>query len=297
MPEILLPHIWWIAAILVSFVKVGFMLTSQYMKIDGTLTIFWRGLIPFLALSPFLLYIELPSSWIFYGATLTTALIVSYTDIKAMNGAIKYGAGVVLRLLPFSLWGLFLSWVILSPDYREHFFGNPMMAMGITIAISCAAIGSSFMRKCEVSKDAFMYFLPVLFCSVAVDIFNKTAMDSSPVLGGIIVYAWLQGGVITVSCMLRQRFLHKEPLSKFFQNKVLIAGGIIGIGFVFANILKNTAMTFTINPAYVTAIILISPIWTSIFYRLKGEKEQANELAGLLVVASSIMLVLFASNM
>jgi len=199
--------------------------------------------------------------------------------------------------MPYSLWGVFFVWMALSASYRESFFADPVMAAGIVIALLLAAVGSSFIRKCTLSKDAFIFFFPVLLCSIAVDILNKTAMDSSSVLGGIIMYAWLQGVIISVVCLLKQCAVHKKPISSLFEKRVLYAGGLIGLGFILANIFKNTAMTFTVNPAYVTAIVLISPIWTSLFYRLKGAKEQANEWAGLLVVASSIMLVIFASNM
>lgn len=295
--ELLSSHLWWIAAVIVSLVKAGFMLASQYMKVDGTLTVFWRGLIPFLVLTPCLFFIEIPTSLVFYSATCATALIASYTDIKAMNGAIKFGAGVSLRLMPYSLWGVFFVWVVVSPIYRESFLAQPMLALGVMGALMCAAIGSTFLRKCTLSKEAFIFFAPVLVCSIMVDVLNKTAMDSSSVLGGIIMYGWLQGVIVSFVCLVKQVLVQKRSISTLFEKRVMYAGLLIGGGFLFANIFKNTAMTFTINPAYVSAIILLSPIWTSLFYRLKGEKEQANEWAGLLVVASSIMLVILASNM
>ena len=282
---------------MMSIVKAGFMLMSQYARIDGVLTVFWRGFTPFLLLLPALFYVDMPTSYIFYGATFLTALIASYTDVKHLNGAIKFGAGTSLRVAPFGLWFVFIIWMLISPDYRAYFFTHPLAAAGICFSLLCAVVGASFMRKCEISMSAIIYFLPVIFMGAFIDIFNKLAMDNSSYLGGIVTYIWMQGGIISIVCALKSCVFGGYQPRTFFSRHIFIVGGLISMGFLLGNFFKNTAMAYTVNPAYVSAIILLSPLWASLFYRLKGKKDGANEIAGLLVVASSIMLVLFASNM
>ena len=295
-PDFIIPHIWWIAALGCSVVTASAYLAGQYSKMDGNLTVFWRGVIPFFVTSPLLLLIEIPTSPYFYLATFTTALIASYTDTKNMNGAIQYGAGVSLRIRPYALWLVFLGWLIFSTSFREDFFADSERAIGIGVALLVVVISTSYMTKCPVSRASLMFFLPVILGGACIDILNKTAMNFSPVLGGIVMYVWVQGVIISGVCFFKRYFSKEKSVTDFFKKRTLYIG--IGIGFLFVvmSLMKNTAMTYTVNPAYVSAIVLCAPVWTSLFYRLKGEKDKANEFVGLIVVASSIMLVILASS-
>ncbi len=271
-------------------------LIGQYTKIDGNRAVFWRGLIPLVFITPFIFSIEIPTSPYFYMATIATSLIASYTDVRSMNGAVIYGAGVKLRIRPYALWIVFAVWMIVSSSFREQFLSHPQEAIGISIALIVLVIATSYMNKCPVSRSAFIYFIPVIIGGACLDLLNKTAMSYSSVLGGIFMYGWIQGLIITSVCLGKQVVNKDRKISHLFERETLYIGGVIGLIFIALTLAKNTAMTYTQNPAYVSAIILCSPVWASIFYRIKGEKDKTNELAGLIVVASSIILVILAYN-
>ena len=271
-------------------------LIGQYAKIEGNIIVFWRGVLPLIFTTPFLFFIEIPVSPYFYMATIATSLIASYTDVLSMNGAIKFGAGVKLRIRPYALWIVFLVWFVVSASFRDQFLSNPQHAWGISVALLVVVLATSYMTRHPVTRAAFVYFLPIIIGGACLDLLNKTAMGYSSVLGGIFMYAWIQGAIITAICFSKQGFHKDKSIAHLFERRTLYIGGGIGLLFILLVLAKNTAMTYTENPAYVSAIILCSPVWTSIFYRLKGDKEETNEFAGLIVVASSIILVVLASS-
>jgi len=162
-------NIWWMAALICSLATATVFLIGQYSKIEGNLTIFWRGVIPFLFVSPLLFFVELPTSPYFYLVTILTAFIASYIDVRNMNGAVKFGAGVKLRIRPYALWIVFFLWFVISASYRESFLSHPVEAIGITIGLLIVVIATSYMSRSEVSRRAFMFFLPALLGAAALD--------------------------------------------------------------------------------------------------------------------------------
>lgn len=288
-------HLWWICALASSIVSALFFTANQYLKLPGRTLVFWRGLIPFIVLAPVVFSIQWPVSPVFYGATFITAMIVTYTDAMQLQGASLFGGGVTARMKPFSVWLVFILWFVFHEEQRQIMFSDTPRFVGIICALVVGVLAASNMRKCPVSRDAFMFFLPIILTSAVVDFLNKTAMDHSELWSGIIVYAWIQALIISSISLTRHVVKEDMSLRDIFNRKMVLSGIILGSCVVFMNISKNAAMSFAANPAYVSAIIFTTPFWVSLYFKATGHKEIADVRSGLVFVLSAIVLVLLNS--
>jgi hypothetical protein len=289
-------HLWWVFAFLSSIVTAGVYLAGQYLALSPLTKTFWRGLIPLCALSPILLFIDIPTNPLFYIATIASALIVTYTDTKNFEASNRFGAGITARMKPFVIWLVFLVWFIWDAPTRQALLNAPIELIGIIAMLLVGATSAFYMNRCAVSRQALIFFLPLIALATCVDLLNKTAMDTSGLLSGIIAYAWLQALIITA---LSVGTLSKRPdftLRLMLAPNALKAGLIIGALFIVANLTKNAAMSFTANPSYVTAIIFTNPFWISLYYKCIRHKEIANIWAGYGLVGSALGLILITSQ-
>lgn len=292
---ILEPHIWWLCAFAASIFGAFFYTANQYLKLSGQALVFWRGLVPAVVLFPVVLMIEWPQSPVFYGATLLTAMMAFYGDARNLHGASVYGGGVTSRMKPFIIWLVFIIWFLVHASYREEILSDIPRFTAIVATMLVGVLAATNMRKCSVSREAFVFFIPIILIGAFIDLLNKTAMDSSALWSGILVYAWIQGSVIALLAFARHGVSRRLSIKNLFAGNMKKAGLLLGMCVVFINISKNVAMSYTVNPAYVTAIICTSPFWVSLYYKAAKHKEVADVRSGLVFVISAIVLVLLNS--
>ena len=294
MPEmqIIADNLWWMLALAASIFAAAFSMANQFFQADTKIMIFWRGLVPAITLFPALFFVEMPTSWIFYLATIVTGIIVIYIDRKFMDGTAKYGGGVISMLMPTLVWTSFIIWFAIDSSYRAHFFENMNQSILVVTALIIGVVSSMLMKKCSISTEAFKFMLPFYIMAMCVDPLNKTAMDNSTFWGGVIWYSWVQGAIVAIGSYMILWIKHKESRNEILAPINIKQGLWIGILIVITSCFKNGAMSYTINPAYVSAIIFTSPIWVMIFYKIIGHKEKANMIAGLAFVLSAILLII-----
>lgn len=289
------PHIWWLCAFAASIFGAFFYTANQYLQLPGHALVFWRGIVPAVVLFPFVLMIEWPSSPIFYGATMLTAMMAFYGDARNLQGASVYGGGVTSRMKPFIIWLVFVLWFVFHASYRENILADMPRFAAIVVTMLVGVLAAANMRKCAVSRKAFVFFIPIILIGAFIDLLNKTAMDNSALWSGILVYAWIQGSVIASLAFAHHGMSRRLSIKNLFAGNMITAGLVLGLCVVFINISKNMAMSYTVNPAYVTAIICTSPFWVSLYYKVTKHKEVADVRSGLVFVISAVVLVLLNS--
>jgi|TARA_R110002126_G_scaffold3263_2_gene18626 hypothetical protein len=296
-------QLWWIFAFISSLLTAAIYLMGQYVAMPALQKTFWRGFIPLLCLTPALLFIEWPSAPLFYAATITTAFIASFTDTKNFEAAARFGAGTAIRMKPFIIWLVFALWFMLHSDARQALLNSPQILWGTLACLLIGAISASYMHKCPVSRKALAFYIPIIMLGACIDILNKTAMDASGLLGGIILYAWIQALLITIITAVAHRpdaagcGTAGIPPSIFARiRQTFKYGVVIGALFLFANLSKNAAMSYTVNPSYVTAIIVTGPVWVSAYYKTIKHTEAVNIWAGYGLIISALGLILMTNH-
>ena len=291
---------WIILAILFAAVDACIALTMQKSKISGDLLVFWRGVIPASILTPviFLTDVKLPTDWLFYAATITTSILVVYTDKIKLTGPQKFGAGPYSRAMSLKVWVLFALWVAISDTYRQSlidsFFENPLSLFMILAATTVGFLGMRRLKaKCTLTMETLIHISPAILLSALVSLFNKVAMDASGAfLSGVLVYAWVQALLIPNFKVGVNKFKNGIVLKDYFTKDVLKVGMFIGGLFLMLNMFKNSAIYLAPNPAYVILIAFLQPIIIVGINRLTGHEDTADKLGGFALVISVALLII-----
>jgi hypothetical protein len=291
--EFLIGHIWWLAATLCSIFAAIYYAANQYFKLSGLSLVFWRGLIPCLATTPVIFFLDWPSGPAFYWLVLFGGLVATFSDSWQLNGVAKYGGGIATRIKPFSLWIIFIGWFIFDQATRQDLMSDPLNFAAIVFVLIMAVLSVFFMNKCETSREAFLFFLPALIASAAINLAQKMAMDASPLISGIVLYVWFEGLLIAVSSLFMITHSKTLAVSSLFKKEMLIGGAVIGGAMIVQTLSKNLAMSYTLNPTYVVAITYTTPFWIWIFYKFTKYQEKTKAVsAGFIFVIASILLAL-----
>jgi hypothetical protein len=293
--DLLVSNMWWVMALVSSVFAATFFTSNQYFKMPSVTLVFWRGLIPFLAITPVLFFIDWVENPYFYVIVGLSGFVALFSDAWKVRGSARYGGGITTRMEPFDIWLVFIAWLAMDSVHRMELFQQPIKFTGIMVVFAVATIAVNILKKCDISKEAIVYFIPAILAGAALSLVNKTAMDMSALASGVFIYSWIQGLVISSTSLIIHAVRKDMSVSDLFKGKLLLAGLFMGFIMLLANLTKNVAMSFTENPAYVVAIISTAPFWVSVFYKLTGHEEKADVRTGLIFVLSAMALVLLNS--
>lgn len=288
-------HFWWLFALLqpLGFATVG--MVTQHYKQNGTSVAMMRSCFVALAILPFLPFVDVPTSPVFYMATAASAVLAFIADSVMMNSNVKFGAGPTSRLLPISpLFGL-IVWLIVNPETLDMFAEKPAIATGIIAAMLGCVGAMSSLRKCDVSRKAIVYLIPVIVCWGINDVMNKTAQDNSGFWSGILWYTFfLSCGSIIIGTFwtIKQKRVRETLTSKL----VLICGFWVGIAYLTGMMGRNVAMVYTTNPAYVSIIASATPLAIILMHKIFNIEDKANIKAGV-IFTISVSAMVYLVNM
>lgn len=287
-------HYWWMFALLQPIGFSGVTLLSQHYKKSGFSLVTIRACFILLCLLPFTFFVEAPSEPIFYISTFVAALLAFFADSLLMNSSAKFGAGTTSRILPISPLLGFVIWLVVNPESFYKFIDTPVIGTGIVLSLIGCVYAISHLQRCEISKRAFVYLVPVILCFAINDTMNKTAQDNSGFWNGIIWYTFFLALVSIVTGLL----LHMKDKSivSSLQDKVLLkAAFLIALSYGTAMIGRNISMVYTDNPAYTSIIAGSTPLFIFVYHKIFNIEDNANVKAGLLFTMSVLMLIFLAS--
>ncbi|MDD3288655.1 MAG: hypothetical protein PHX43_06585 [Alphaproteobacteria bacterium] len=288
--------IWEIPALFTSLMVAFYGLVNQRYRLPGEQLVFWRGLVPAIILAPFLLFFPAPENKLFYVFVVTNSIIVRFADAWFFEAVARYGAGLPLRFSPITVILVFFSWLVLDPVQAVLMLDNPAQFVGIVLCLVVGLFSLAMMAKCNVTLEAMKYYMPRLFMGVFIDIFNKKAMQYSDGVSGPLYYAAIMSFIV---------FVMAVPSSvKYFRRngfineiKTMWAPGLmIGVVIVCLMLSKNVAMKLTPNPAYVSAIMMASPLWLSLYALLRGREEPGKFKPWLVFLISCVILVILVHS-
>ncbi len=306
--------LWIPPAFFASVMLAGIFLLNQYYKLPGEKLVLWSRGFVILALAPVMYGLSLPGDPVFYLAVCVTAVFAAIGDARCFDVCAKYGGGVVSRLQALTIWVSFFLWMIVNPSIIAEYLARPFWSLGILAALSACFYFAVSLRKCDVSRAAFVAILPVVTLYGANMVLAKIAMAHSGLHSGVFGYALVQSILVIAFIHAGRLFraLRKTanpasvssapdvvaetvdtPLAPAPARKLLLTGALVMAAVWLSQVsLKNYAFTFSANPAYVAAVLELSPVWVLLCYRFTGHKEEADIKAGLGIMASAVVLSL-----
>ena len=270
-------------------------LINQYTKVSGFRLAIWFKVILCLPVLPIVLFVGLPTDPIFYICVICTAPLGIIGDKYSFNVAAKYGGGVVSRLLPLHVLLIFGFWLIVNPSLFSSYFENIWVGAGIVLSLIGIAFFSNKMRKCEISYQAFKEIAPAIIAYAITPVIGKIAFDHSDLHQGVYAYIFLQAVTTTIIGLPILAHQQKKQNKPMITYPIFKASMIVSVCVFLHLVTKNYAFSIVDDPTFPVAIIMASPLFILLFYKLTNHKEEANIWAGIGIVLSIIILVILKS--
>lgn len=285
---------WLVYAVLISFTAAAFSEANRIFKMDGFRLNFWRSLVAVVLVFPATLFVEWPMFGWFYAAVLFNGIALIIASTLKFNAAAKHNGRVASLFMPVKVFFAFFLWLAISKQALADQMANPWQFAGIMGTFVLAAGALFLMRRNDVGWQAFLYVAPVGVLFAVTDVVVKLLSEGQDPLEMSVIYVFLS---FLVAMVLSGLFLivRHSPDKELLPPKMFRAAFIIGILGAVTFTLFLLGVIHAPNPAYVTAVAMLSPVWLMFYHKLRGIKDDASPFAGFLLVASAITLAVLTT--
>ncbi len=287
--------LWAIYGLLSALCVVVMLLVQERMKAEGFALSFWVKFFVVTLTLPLAMRIGFPEKPVFYLMMAISAVLYCISDVAYFRAIPKVGSGLVTRVMPVAVVISFLLWLVIDPSLLRQYSMHPMQTFGIIASVLLAAISGIFLKRCPVSWQGIKLIGVCLFAACVGPTFNKLALHQAPSGQAVLSYIVIQGffmlGFWSLYAIIR------KPISYpvLFSPHNIKAGLIVGLFSTAMLILKMQAVYLADNPAYVSILMYTDALWIILIYKAIGRKETGNIWAGLGIVASAVLLIIFKS--
>lgn len=259
--------LWIVNGLIYGFFTAVYTLFNQHYKVDGYILGIWRGFGISVLFMPFLVFFPVPTSAYYWGLLIFQGWLIGIYDSHLFFASAKYGAGPTSRFMAVTVLVTTFLWWILTP---KEFFA--LLKQGnVFITLLLVLFGFTFcywqMINTKVLRQTARYIMPSVFALAGMSIITKyIALGGSSVWQSIVYYlsvATFVSGCYNLRCYVKHHpeLTFRQKISEIFSGRMWKIGGYL-IGFSAAMITAKTmALRVAPNPGYVTALLLIAPIF------------------------------------
>ncbi|MCM1324040.1 MAG: hypothetical protein NC218_07750 [Acetobacter sp.] len=252
---------WFIVAIFCSLLTGIFLYTNQVFKLSGPLFMVFRGVGQFLALLPFVMLFQPVHNIAFYILCATQGCLIAFNDYRLFRSSKAFGAEVTSSLQPLAIGLIFILWLVVNPADLKAMLNAPIHLVLVILCLLGITVSILKMKSAKTSSRAMKYLLPCLCLLSINDVINKEAMMSgaenlvSAIYFYCLITAFVSGGVNLYVYLKKHQFV--ELLKPQYRIKAVVIVFLVTMSMIC----KNYAMFLAPNPAYVSAIIFLYPLW------------------------------------
>jgi hypothetical protein len=258
--------------------------------------LFWLRVVMLLIAFPLVFFFGWPGSPVFYLATFMTAFIWAYADLSSFRATEEFGAGPITRMIPLNVLVTFVMWTALTPDLLNAYLATPMQSLGIVAATVGAVFFAMRLQGGDISREAIRALGPVILMSGMGVVFAKVALDAAPDMGGVFAYMAVQALFMVLIYGGLEAVWHPVPRAVFAGQVAIRTGFWMALASVAHTGLKSYAYILVANPAYVSAVILTTPLWVLLYYRIFKRQNVGNLAYGFAILACVAALVYLVTN-
>lgn len=266
---------WFIVALVCSLLNGIFIYTNQVFKLAGPLFMVFRGMGQFLALLPFVTFFTPVYNVTFYILCTLQGCLIAFNDYRMFRSSKAFGAEVTGSLQPLVIAPIFVLWLMVNPADLMQMLRHPLHLFAAVLCLAGITFSILKMRGVKASSRAMKYLFPCLCLMSVNDVINKEAMmhGAADLVSAIYFYCLITA-FISGSANFYV-YLKKHKISELLKRQYRLKAGIIVFLVTVCMITKNYAMFLAPNPAYVSAIIFLYPLWIvlgNMIYRHFGGK-------------------------
>lgn len=288
---------WLIFALFLSFATAAFSAINRSFKMEGFRLNFYRMAWSFVLMTPFVLLLDWPAPSLFYAAAIMHGIAMVIGSAVVLNMASRHNGRVASMFIPVQIFVAFMLWVAVSPDMWDIYVFQPTNLIYVALPFALMTYCLFNMRQTDASFRLFLQIAPIGVMYAFADLFAKFALTDVSFWTTIIyLYLAFGSGLLCATPFLFIPALRIKPQEPLLVPKMLKGAfylsiaGIIGFGSFLV------ALKLSPNPAYVTAISTLAPVWIMLYHKHYNIPDEGDKRTALLMVLSAIMLVLLTSE-
>lgn len=282
--------LWVINGLVYGFFTAIYMLFNQHYKLNGYVLGIWRGFGICLLFLPLLFFTTIPTAPRYWFLLILQGICIGIYDSRIFFASAKYGAGPTSRFMAVSVLLTTFGWWFLTPQK----FLLLLSQGNLLVTIMLVLCGFSFcywqMLKSEVSQQTAIYTLPAVLALTAMSIITKyIATEGQSLQQGLTYYLTVStfvSGIYNLTGYIKQH--RKYPI---ISPKMLKIGAFLIIFSSILIIAKTMALRTAPNPGYVTALLLVAPLFIYLLNIQQKIKDTISLKAGFAMIFFLIMLV------
>lgn len=252
--------LWVINGLIYGFFTAVYMLFNQHYKLNGYVLGIWRGFGICLLFLPFLFFTNIPTDRNYWCLLILQGICIGIYDSRIFFASAKFGAGPTSRFMAVSVLLTTFAWWFLTPQKFLQLFSQGNLLVTLMLILCGFSFCYWQMLKSEVSRETALYTLPAVLALALMSIITKyIATNGNSLWQGLIYYLTVStfiSGLYNLICYRQQK-----------QSDIIISKQMLKIGSLlvaFSSLLiiaKTMALRIAPNPGYVTALLLIAPLF------------------------------------
>ena len=295
--------LWVIDGLVYGFFTAIYTLFNQHYKLNGYVLGIWRGFGISLAFMPFLYFFPVPESAYYWFLLIFQGLLIGVYDSHLFFASADFGAGPTSRFMAITALVTTFLWWFLTPEQFEHLLGNGTVFISLILVLFGFTVSYWQMVQSPVSQKLVRYILPAVFALAGMSIATKEiAVHSQSGVWGAITY-YLVVALFVSGCYNLFFYFRTQKKHGFQQfvadvfNRRTVWPGIYMVAFSAALITAKTlALRVAPNPGYVTALLLVAPIFVYVLNRTRKIPDDVSVKAGFSMIFFLLLLILLVNG-
>ena len=274
------------------------MLFNQHYKLNGYVLGIWRGFGICALFLPLLFFYPVPRDWHYWLLLMIQGLCIGVYDSHIFFASARFGAGPTSRFMAITVLLTTFAWWLITPQKFMMLLGQGDLVVTLLLILCGFSFCYWQMFESAVSYKVAAYTFPAVAALAMMSIITKYIATEAHSLGqGLTYYLTVStfvSGLYNTICYARQKILHKwhYVAAKSVRN----AGGYLVLFSSMLIVAKTMALRIAPNPGYVTALLLIAPLFIYVLNRQNKIADTVSVRAGFAMIFFLVLLVLVVNG-
>lgn len=283
---------WWLFALVAGWAYCVQIEINKGFQLSGFHLNTLRSLLAAAMMLPLLPLMEWPTLPAFYLVVVIESAISVVCMVAQYNLAARKSGRVACMHQPIALVLTFLFWLMLDPIQRQFLADNPLNTAGIGLAFIIFIVSVQYARKNDAGWQALLAVLPIAVLYSAMAVVSKLALEHGETLLNIsLTFVFLTN--IGMFLMSMPVLYSRKVVTLIPERKSLIGASLVAFFHTLSWVLACIAIIMTPNPAYVSVITGLAPVWFYLYYRMRHIPDDASPIAGIFMMLASFMVLIF----
>ena len=290
--------LWIINGLIYGFFTAVYILFNQHYKINGYILGIWRGFGICVLFLPCLLFFHAPQPWWYWLLLIIQGICIGIYDSHIFFASAQFGAGPTSRFMSIVVLITAFAWWAITPQKFLLLLKQPDLLLTIFLTLCGFSFCYWQMLQSKISKKAAVYTLPAVLALAAMSIITKfIATESNSLWQGLTYYLTVSTFISGIyNLIFYLKFSEMQEIKAIISPHICKIGGLLISFSSLLIIAKTMALRLAPNPGYVTALLLISPLFIYALNRHYKIADRISVEAGFAMIFFLCLLVVLITG-